>query len=169
MLEQLAAIDLTLALVVFLNGTNGIRPIQGYATPALREELLPRLASGRELAAFALSEPAAGANVGGIASQARPDGRGGWRIRGLKRWNSSSWAGVISVFARLVDDTGPTGRADRLRRPAGKPGAADRARGADDGVAGQRPELALPGRRRRSARSTCWASLAGEWKWPKTR
>ncbi len=32
-LEQLAAIDLTLAAVVFLNGTNGIRPIQGHATP----------------------------------------------------------------------------------------------------------------------------------------
>ena len=69
-LEQLAAIDLTLATVVFLNATNGIRPIQGYATPPLREELLPRLASGRELASFALSEPAAGANVGGIATQA---------------------------------------------------------------------------------------------------
>jgi acyl-CoA synthetase (AMP-forming)/AMP-acid ligase II/alkylation response protein AidB-like acyl-CoA dehydrogenase len=102
-LEQLAAIDLTLASVVFLNGTNGIRPIQGYATPALREELLPRLASGRELASFALSEPVAGANVGRIATEARPDARGGWRIRGLKRWNSSSWAGVISVFARVID------------------------------------------------------------------
>ena len=105
-LEQLGAIDLTLALVVFNHGTNGIRPIQGYATPALREELLPRLASGREMATFALSEPAAGANVGGIATQARPDSRGGWRIRGLKRWNSSSWAGVISVFARQVDEDG---------------------------------------------------------------
>jgi acyl-CoA synthetase (AMP-forming)/AMP-acid ligase II/alkylation response protein AidB-like acyl-CoA dehydrogenase len=108
-LEQLAAIDLTLASVVFLNGTNGIRPIQGYATPALREELLPRLASGRELASFALSEPVAGSNVGGIATEARPDGHGGWRIRGIKRWNSSSWAGVVSVFARLVDDSGRSG------------------------------------------------------------
>ena len=43
-LEQLGAIDLTLALVVFIHGTNGIRPIQYYATPALREEMLPRLA-----------------------------------------------------------------------------------------------------------------------------
>ncbi len=58
------------------------------------------------LASFALSEPGAGANVGGIATLARPDGRGGWRLRGLKRWNSSSWAGVVSVFARLVDDHG---------------------------------------------------------------
>jgi acyl-CoA synthetase (AMP-forming)/AMP-acid ligase II/alkylation response protein AidB-like acyl-CoA dehydrogenase len=108
-LEQLAAIDLTLASVVFLNGTNGIRPIQGYATPALCAELLPRLASGRELASFALSEPVAGANVGRIATEAKPDGRGGWRIRGLKRWNSSSWAGVVSVFARVIDGEGRAG------------------------------------------------------------
>jgi acyl-CoA synthetase (AMP-forming)/AMP-acid ligase II/alkylation response protein AidB-like acyl-CoA dehydrogenase len=121
-LEQLAAIDLTLASVVFLNGTNGIRPIQGYATPAVREELLPRLASGRELASFALSEPVAGANVGGIASEARSDGLGGWRLRGLKRWNSSSWAGVVSVFARLVDDGGRLGGLTGFVVRQGSPG-----------------------------------------------
>jgi len=121
-LEQLAAIDLTLASVVFLNGTNGIRPIQGYATPAVREEVLPRLASGRELASFALSEPVAGANVGGIASEARPDRQGGWRIRGLKRWNSSSWAGVVSVFARLVDDAGRLGGLTGFVVRQGSPG-----------------------------------------------
>src|SRR5207248_111554 len=62
-LEQLAAIDLTLATVVFLNATTGSRPIQGFATAALREELLPRLASGRELASFARSEPGRGMAV----------------------------------------------------------------------------------------------------------
>ena len=72
-LEQLGAIDLTLALVVFNHGVNGIRPIQGYATPAVRDEWLPRLASGREMAAFALSEPGAGVNVG--ADRQRGAGR----------------------------------------------------------------------------------------------
>src|SRR5262249_19563116 len=56
-LQQLAAIDLTLAAVVFLNNSNGIRPIQYFATGALRGELLPLLARGRELASFALTEP----------------------------------------------------------------------------------------------------------------
>ena len=73
-LEQLGAIDLTLALVVFNHGVNGIRPIQGYATPAVRDEWLPRLASGREMAAFALSEPGSSVNVGGIANSA-PSGQ----------------------------------------------------------------------------------------------
>jgi alkylation response protein AidB-like acyl-CoA dehydrogenase len=112
-LEQLGAIDLTLALVVFNHGVNGIRPIQGFATPAVRDDWLPRLATGREMAGFALSEPGAGVNVGAIASEAKPDGHGGWQIRGQKRWNSSSWAGVISVFAREFDQRG---------RPAGLTG-----------------------------------------------
>ena len=105
-LEQLAAIDLTLAMVVFAHCTNGIRPIQYYARPALRDELLPKLATGRELAAFALSEPGAGSHVGGMGSYARPDGRGGWQLRGWKRWNASSWAGLISVFVRVVGSEG---------------------------------------------------------------
>ena len=121
-LEQLAAIDLSLALVVFADCTNGIRPILNYARPALRDRLLPRLASGRELAAFALSEPTAGSNLGGIACQARPDGQGGWRLQGLKRWNSSSWAGVVSVFAREVDERGKLGGLSGFVVEQGSPG-----------------------------------------------
>ena len=121
-LEQLGAIDLTLALVVFNHGVNGIRPIKGYATPAIRDEWLPRLANGREMAGFALSEPAAGVNVGRIASEARADGSGGWRIRGLKRWNSSSWAGVISVFARVIDERGRPGGLTGFVVRQGSPG-----------------------------------------------
>ena len=45
-LEQLSAIDLSLASLVFIHNANGIRPIVGYATPAMREELLPVLAKG---------------------------------------------------------------------------------------------------------------------------
>ena len=103
-LEQLAAIDLSLASLVFIHNANGIRPIVGYATPAMREELLPLLAKGRELSAFALTEPVAGSNLPGIATVAVPDGQEGWRLRGAKRWNGSGWAGVVSVFARMAGE-----------------------------------------------------------------
>jgi alkylation response protein AidB-like acyl-CoA dehydrogenase len=105
-LEQLAAIDLSLASLVFIHNANGIRPLVGYATPTMRDTLLPVLAQGRELSAFALTEPAAGSFVPGIQTIAVPDSRGGWRIRGVKRWNGSGWAGIVSVFARLVDENG---------------------------------------------------------------
>ena len=102
---QLAAIDSTIATLVFLHNTNGVRPILQHASPALRDELMPILARGRELAAFTLSEPGAGSNLAGVQATATRDGDG-WRIDGTKRWNGSAWSGVISVFARLVGDDG---------------------------------------------------------------
>ncbi|MCC5622745.1 AMP-binding protein [Nostoc sp. CHAB 5715] len=97
-IQQLGAIDPTLALFVGLNNVLGIRPILLHGTSSLKEELLPMLATGRELAAFALTEPGAGANPQAIASQAIANGNG-WRLRGEKIWSgSAAWAGVINVF-----------------------------------------------------------------------
>jgi len=104
--RQLGAIDLTLASFLFLHNVNGCLPILRFAPPALREERMPALATGRELAAFALSEPEAGSHLGGVQTVALPETEGGWRLHGVKRWNGSAWAGVISVFARLVDRDG---------------------------------------------------------------
>ncbi|WP_238845875.1 AMP-binding protein [Nostoc edaphicum] len=99
-IQQLGAIDSTLALFVGLNNVLGIRPILLHGTSSLKEELLPMLATGRELAAFALTEPGAGANPQAIASQAIANGNG-WRLRGEKIWSgSAAWAGVINVFVQ---------------------------------------------------------------------
>lgn len=105
--EQLAAIDLTLATFVVNNEFLGIRPIQRYATKTLHDELLPILAKGRELAAFALTEPGAGSNPQAISATGVADATGGWRLSGTKVWSgSASWAGVINVFVKLVDANG---------------------------------------------------------------
>lgn len=103
---QLAAIDPTIATLVFLHATNGTRPILHFATPQLRDKLMPLLASGRELAAFTLSEPGAGTNLGGVQARIVSEGPGVWHINGQKRWNGSAWTGVITVFGRLVDEAG---------------------------------------------------------------
>ena len=106
-MEQLAAIDLTLATMVSLNNSLGIRPLLNYGTISLKQELLPLLATGRQLSSFGMTEPEAGANIGAISTVAVPDGRDKWRIRGLKRWNGSAWAGMINVFVRLLDSEEP--------------------------------------------------------------
>jgi alkylation response protein AidB-like acyl-CoA dehydrogenase len=121
-LEQLAAIDISLASLIFIHNGNGVRPIMGYAKPALREELLPILAQGRELSAFGLTEPAAGSNLPGLQSRATPDGAGGWRLHGVKRWNASGWAGIISVFCRTVDERGRLGHVTGFVVRQGMPG-----------------------------------------------
>ncbi|MEM9923865.1 MAG: AMP-binding protein, partial [Cyanobacteria bacterium P01_D01_bin.50] len=105
-LQQLGAIDPTLSLFVGLNNILGIRPILRYGSKALKDELLPILATGRELAAFAITEPGAGSNPQAIASQAIPDGDG-WRLQGTKIWSgSANWAGVTNVFVRHQNQDG---------------------------------------------------------------
>ena len=105
-LEQLGTIDPTLALFVGLNNVLGIRPIMKYAQQALKEELLPKLATGRELAAFALTESSAGSHPLGIASKAMPTADD-WQLSGEKIWSgSAAWAGVTNVFVQQVDASG---------------------------------------------------------------
>ncbi|WP_431823857.1 AMP-binding protein [Burkholderia sp. F1] len=121
---QLAAIDSTLAFFVVLNNTLGILPIMQHAQPALREELLPSLASGRMLAAFAITEPAAGSHLRAIASRAQRIDTGDWLVTGNKSWSgSSAWAGIINVFARQADGAGMVGLAVRPGTPGVRIGA----------------------------------------------
>jgi acyl-CoA synthetase (AMP-forming)/AMP-acid ligase II/alkylation response protein AidB-like acyl-CoA dehydrogenase/acyl carrier protein len=106
-MQQLAAIDLTLASFLGVNNALGTRPILNYGQQALQDELLPLIASGRELAAYAMTEPGAGSHPQAITSTATPDGKGGWKLRGEKHWiGSGSWAGTINVFAQLLDEKG---------------------------------------------------------------
>jgi acyl-CoA synthetase (AMP-forming)/AMP-acid ligase II/alkylation response protein AidB-like acyl-CoA dehydrogenase/acyl carrier protein len=100
-IQQLAALDITLAAIVGVNNALGIHPLVGFARPELREELLPDLARGRKLAAFALTERGAGSNP--LALEARATGRPGgpWRLEGEKIWiGLGSWAGVVNVFVK---------------------------------------------------------------------
>ena len=104
--EQLAAIDLTLALMVGIHNGLGLRPILNYGSDSLRDELLPGLATGRQLAAFAISEPGAGSDPNAIQSIAQATSNG-WRVRAEKRWiGLGSWAGVITLFAKALDSQG---------------------------------------------------------------
>ena len=106
-MEQLGAIDLSLALIVFNHNILGIRPIQKYGNEELRKHLIPLLARGRELAAFAVSEPTAGSNPRGIATKAIPEGKGVWRLEGIKYWSGlAAWSGVMNVFAQTLNDKG---------------------------------------------------------------
>jgi acyl-CoA synthetase (AMP-forming)/AMP-acid ligase II/alkylation response protein AidB-like acyl-CoA dehydrogenase/acyl carrier protein len=105
-LEQLAAVDLTLATMVGVHNGLGLRPVLQHASPTVRERLLPELAAGRQLAAFALTEPAAGSNPTAMRARAVRTA-GGWRVNAEKQWiGLGSWAGVTTVFAKASDTSG---------------------------------------------------------------
>lgn len=69
-------------------------------SPERRAELLPRVARGEWLGAFALSEPNAGSDVANIACRARRDGDE-WVIHGNKYWCTfADGADYLVVIAR---------------------------------------------------------------------
>ena len=105
-IEQVAGVDLTIALLVGVHNGLGMRPIQRYGNEALIKNILPGLASGRQLAAFALTEPSAGSNpVAMQATAVQVDG--GWIVNAEKQWiGIGSWAGVLTVFVKAFGHTG---------------------------------------------------------------
>jgi alkylation response protein AidB-like acyl-CoA dehydrogenase len=76
--------------------------IAAFGTEAQRERCCPRLASGEWAAgAFALSEPGAGSDPGGMRTVATRAAGGGWIIDGAKQWiTNATLAGVFVVWAR---------------------------------------------------------------------
>ena len=82
----------------------GSYPVSQAGTPELRAELLPRVARGERICAFALTEPEAGSDVSGMQTRAEPDGDG-VRLHGIKCFISN--AGIADsyvVFAREATD-----------------------------------------------------------------
>lgn len=73
----------------------------------LQQRLLPRVARGESIAAFALSEPDAGSDVGAMRTRARREGDA-WVLDGTKTWISNGGiADFYVVFAR--SDAGSQG------------------------------------------------------------
>lgn len=106
LMEQLAAIDLTLATAVGVHNGLGLRPLLRFAPERLRAAVAPHLAGGRQLAAFALTEPAAGANPLAMRTRAQRCA-GGWRLNGDKHLiGLANWAGWTTVVARALDEDG---------------------------------------------------------------
>lgn len=92
-----------------------------FGTDEQRAAILPDVAAGRRIMAFALSEPGAGSDVASIATTARRDG-GDWVLDGTKTWVSNGGiADTYSVFARTGEAPGSRGLSAFLV-DAGAPG-----------------------------------------------
>jgi len=99
----------------------GSGPVTLAGSAPLQAEVLPRVARGEWIAAFALSEPEAGSDVAAIACTARDDGDA-WVLDGEKTWISNGGiADVYCVFARTGEAPGTRGLSCLLVR-AGTPG-----------------------------------------------
>ena len=87
----------------------GSAPVTLFGTDTQKRALLAGVAAGTRIAAFALSEPDAGSDVGAIATTATRDGDG-WRLNGVKTWISNAGlADFYVVFARTGEAPGSRG------------------------------------------------------------
>ncbi len=78
-------------------------------SPELQRAVLPRVASGECIAAFALTEPEAGSDVAALQCSARREGEA-WVVDGEKTWISNGGiADVYCLFARTGEGPGTRG------------------------------------------------------------
>ena len=100
-----AQIDATLAIVLGVHQSIGFKGISLFGTDEQKERWLPDLATGRKLAAFALTEPEAGSDAYNVQSRAVEQPDGSWVLNGEKRYiGNGSRADVITTFARAEVD-----------------------------------------------------------------
>jgi len=102
-LEELGRVSGGFSLLTEAYGILFADTVYRFATQRQREEVLPKVAAGDAVGAFALSEPCCGSDAGAIETRAVRVG-GEWRISGVKMWiTSGMYADYYLVFAR----TGP--------------------------------------------------------------
>jgi len=88
----------------------GTGSISLFGTEELKARYLPAVREGRHIAAFALSEPEAGSDVGALATTATRDGPAHVRLDGIKTWISNGGiADHYVVFARTGEAPGARG------------------------------------------------------------
>ena len=103
--ETVGQIDATLAIVLGVHQSIGFKGISLFGTDEQKERWLPDLATGRKLAAFALTEPEAGSDAYHVQSRAVQQPDGAWVLNGEKRYiGNGSRADVITTFARAEVD-----------------------------------------------------------------
>jgi acyl-CoA dehydrogenase len=87
----------------------GTGPISLYGNEDQKRRYLPPVAKGDAIAAFAISEPNAGSDVGAMTTMAAKDGND-YVINGSKTWISNAGlADHYVIFARTGDAPGPRG------------------------------------------------------------
>jgi acyl-CoA dehydrogenase family protein 9 len=100
-IEEIAARDSSLAFTLDAHQSLGVGGVLRFGSDSVRARLLPALARGDLVAAFALTERGAGSDAASIQMRADRDADGVHVLRGSKIWvTNGGFADVFIVFAR---------------------------------------------------------------------
>src|SRR5262245_31112075 len=103
-LTRMAMIDPTVAGLASVHGCIGaVDPVRTFGTPEQKQRFLPKLASGRRLSAFALTEPGAGSDLTALRTRAVRDGDD-YVVNGEKLFITNVVPGRTIGLVCLIDD-----------------------------------------------------------------
>ncbi|WP_291426990.1 acyl-CoA dehydrogenase family protein, partial [Deinococcus sp.] len=106
-LEEIAAADASVAVVVSVQNGLPEQMILRYGTDDQREKYLKPLATGQHIGAFCLTEPEAGSDAAGLRLKAGRDGDA-WVLNGTKAWITSG--GQAQTYLVMARTGGPGAR-----------------------------------------------------------
>src|SRR4051812_32507743 len=106
--EEIARACASSALMLMIQEL-GTLPIKLFGSEELKQRFLPRCASGEWSPAFALSEPEAGSDPGGMITRAVRDGDD-WIVTGTKNWITNLGVADFYVVFAKTDPTAARSR-----------------------------------------------------------
>lgn len=106
-LEELARVDSSVAITLEAGVSLGAMPVYRFGTEEQKREWLPKLAAGKALGAFGLTEPGGGTDAGATTTRARLE-NGEWVIDGTKCFITNAGTSLTE----LVTVTAVTGEID---------------------------------------------------------
>jgi hypothetical protein len=84
-----------------LFGLQGIaETVHAFAGDEIKDDVLPRFASGEATGAMVLTEPDAGSDLQAVRLRADQDADGTWRLNGVKRFITNGCGDILLVLAR---------------------------------------------------------------------
>ena len=89
------------AALMNIYGLQGIaETINAFADDEIKQQYLPKMASGQWTGAMVLTEPDAGSDLQAVKTSGWQDAEGNWFVRGVKRFITNGCGDVLLVLAR---------------------------------------------------------------------
>ncbi|MHA2611986.1 MAG: acyl-CoA dehydrogenase family protein [bacterium JZ-2024 1] len=105
--KEISRVSASLGIILSVHISLACEGIYKFGSEEQKKKFLPDLVRGEKLGAFALTEPQAGSDAGGIITRAHKK-EGKYYLSGTKSWvTSGPGAGVFLVFARLENNANP--------------------------------------------------------------
>ncbi|GAI16428.1 unnamed protein product, partial [marine sediment metagenome] len=102
-IEELSRVCSSVA-ISYAASALGVTPLLAYGTEEQKRKYLPDVASGKRLAAFAVTESTAGSDIGAIKTTAEKV-EGGYLLNGTKQFTTNGGEAELYTVIALTDKT----------------------------------------------------------------